>query len=54
MRSTLRDLKLSVRLFRTSPGWTFAAVATLALGVSSATLAFSVLDQVLWATPAVR
>ena len=47
MTSVLQDFRFALRGLRRVPGFTAAAVATLALGVGAATALFSVVDTVL-------
>ena len=43
MRSLLRECLFGIRMLKRSPGFTATAVATLAVGIASATTIFSVL-----------
>jgi putative ABC transport system permease protein len=47
MPDLTRDIQYSVRLLRRTPGFTIAAVLTLALGIGATTAIYSVLDAVL-------
>ena len=54
MQLLLRDFRLAVRQLRRSPGFTFTAVLTLALGMGVNTSIFTVFNQVLLRTMPVR
>ena len=50
MQSIVQDLRYAVRQFRKSPGFTAAAVLTLALGIGASTAIFCLMDG-LWMHP---
>ena len=47
MRTLIRDLRYGLRVLRGSPGFTVAAVLTLALAIAASTTVFSWIDAVL-------
>src|ERR1700716_2402484 len=47
MSTLLYDLRYGLRMLMKNPGFTFAALITLALGIASSTAIFSVIDGVL-------
>ena len=47
MNTLLYDLRFGLRMLLKNPGFTFAALITLALGIASSTAIFSVIDGVL-------
>ncbi|HEX4640425.1 MAG TPA: ABC transporter permease, partial [Chthoniobacterales bacterium] len=47
MSTLLYDLRYGIRMLLKNPGFTFAALITLALGIASSTAIFSVIDGVL-------
>ncbi|HJU91108.1 MAG TPA: ABC transporter permease [Gemmatimonadaceae bacterium] len=47
MDTFLQDIRFAVRTLRTRPGFTLAAIATLALGVGASTAVFSLVDAAL-------
>ena len=47
MESFLQDLKHSIRMFASSPGFTITAVLAIALGIGANTALFSLINRVL-------
>ena len=47
MNTLIHDLRYGLRMLLKNPGFTFAALITLALGIASSTAIFSVIDGVL-------
>ena len=44
----MRDVRLALRFLAKKPGWTAAAVLTVGIGIAGGTLAFGLVDRVLW------
>ncbi|MDE2907064.1 MAG: ABC transporter permease [Acidobacteriota bacterium] len=44
----MRDVSPALRFLLEKPGWTVAAVLTVAIGIAGSTLAFSLVDRALW------
>ena len=44
----MSDARLALRFLLKKPGWTAAAVLTVAIGIAGSTLAFSLVDRALW------
>src|SRR5712692_3371060 len=47
LESILQDVRIAVRMLRKNPGFTAAAILTLALGIGATTAIFSVIDAVM-------
>jgi putative ABC transport system permease protein len=46
MKTLWQDIRFAVRMFRRSPGFTFASVSVLAIGIGAVTVMFSTLNSV--------
>ena len=44
----MRNVRLALRFLAKRPGWTAAAVLTVAVGIAGSTLAFGLVDRALW------
>ena len=44
----MREVRPALRFLAKKPGWTAAAVLTVAIGIAGSTLAFSLVDRALW------
>ncbi len=44
----MRDIRLALRFLAKRPAWAAAAVLTIGIGIAGATLAFGLVDRVLW------